>query len=374
MAALPPMRREILTEVLKIVFLSGALSIFLLISIYFSGKNPKSVFFINYQSINSILVMSDSLDSLFLAKNHVIQLRKKEMDDFELSLQYLEKYNENSDETESIKKIRILFENYKSNDKNLGYQEYVKLRKLLRNLIHENQKINSKIIADRESFATKILILSCIIFLLALAISVYFSEKLSGRIAQPIKKISEILQHKPSLGQKLKFPQPENLEIKVLIIELNDLWKRLGDLNNKNIKNLSAQRNELDTVFDAMEDAIFILDHLGKIEHHNKVFAKIMGAKINHLNFQPWNDVSLSSLAYIQLRNLLQKENFEGSDFFATVDNVGCIYRVRKRIIYDGNKNRCGTIYILHEITNTLSHEKFSELSLKLQESQSKYE
>ena len=65
MTALPPMRREILTEVLKIVFLSGALSLSLIISIYFSGKNPKSVFFINYQAINSILVMSDSWDSFF---------------------------------------------------------------------------------------------------------------------------------------------------------------------------------------------------------------------------------------------------------------------------------------------------------------------
>jgi PAS domain S-box-containing protein len=374
MTALPPMRREILIEVLKIVFLSGALSLSLIISIYFSGKNPKSAFFINFQSINSILVMSDSLDSLFLAKNHLIQLRKKETDDFEMSLQYLEKYNENNAESDSLKKIRVLFENYKSNDKNLGYSEYIKLRELLRNLIKENQKVNSKIIIDRESFATKILILSCIIFLLALSISVYFSEKLSGRIAQPIKKISEILQHKPSLGQKLKFPQPENLEIKILIIELNDLWKRLGDLNNTNVKNLSAQRNELDTVFDTMEDAIFILDHLGKIEHHNKVFSRIMGAKNHHLNFQPWNDVSLSSLAYIQLRNLLRKENFEEADFFANVDGVSRIYHVRKRIIYDGNKNRCGTIYILHEVTNTLSSEKFSEISLKLQEYQSKYE
>ncbi|APJ03739.1 PAS domain S-box protein [Silvanigrella aquatica] len=374
MTALPPMRREILTEILKIVFLSGALSLLLIISIYLSGKNPKSVFSNNYQSINSILVMSDSLDSLFLARNHLIELKKKEMEDFQSALDYLEKYNENPIEIDLLKKIKVLFESYKLNDKNLIYSEYVKMRELLKKLVEENQKSNAKIIADRESLTTKILILSCILFCFALFLSVYFSEKLSSRIAQPIKKIAEILQHKPSLGQKLKFPQPENLEIKILLIELNDLWKRLSDLHNANMKNLNAQRNELDAVFDAMEDAIFILDHLGKIEHHNKVFAKVMGAKANHLNFQAWNDVSLSSLSYIQLRNLLRKESFEETQFYAVVDQVGCLFQVRKKIIYDNNKNKCGTIYILHDITNTLSPEHFSELSLKLQEAQSKYE
>lgn len=374
MTALPPMRREILAEVLKIIFLSGTLALFLIVSIYFSGKSPKIVFFINYKSMNSILAISDSCDSFFLAKNHLIRLRKKEVEDFELSLTYLENYFNNNDTIQSLQKIRELFENYKLNNKNFEYTEYIKMRAYLRILIKENQKINSKIIEDRESFATKVLILSCIVFLLSFLISVYFSEKLSGKIAQPIKKISEILQNQPILGKKLKFPQPENLEIKNLIIELNDFWKRLGELNDTNVKNLNAQRNELNTIFDTMDDAIFVLDHLGRIAHYNKVFSSIMGAKKQYLNFQYWNDVSLSSLSYIQLRNLLRNENFEEVDFFATVENIGRIYRVRKRIIYDANHCRCGIIYILHEITNTLSPEKFSEMSLKLQEYQSKYE
>lgn len=369
MNVLPPMRREILFEVLKIVFLSSALSLFLIISIYFSGKNPKNAFYINYKSMNYLLIMSDNWDSIFLAKNHFIEIKKKEIDDFENSLIYLEKGSENID---SLKKIRTLFDKYKLMDKKVEYNEYIKIREILNKLIQNYQVLSEKIISDRESFATKILILSCFVFFISLIISIYFSEKISARIASPIKKISDILRNKPLLGQKLKFPQPENLEIKNLIFELNDLWKRLSEMNNLNLKSLTAQRNELDAVFDLIEDGVFILDHVGKIEHHNKVFANIIGVKSNHLNFQFWNDVSVSSLSYLQLRDHLRKENGDESLFWAFVDNADRIFSVKKQYIYDGNKNRSGTIHVLREMNRFLPAENFSEIVLKLKDSQSK--
>ena len=369
MNVLPPMRREILFQVLKIVFLSSALSLFLILSIYFSAKNPKNTLIFNYQSINSLLIMSDNLDSLFLAQNNLIQLRKKEVESFEDNLVKLENEKVNID---SFKKIRELFEKYKNNEKKMGYNEYFILRSLLKEQIQNYQEKTSKIIVDRESFTTKVLILSVIIFLISLIVSVYYSEKISGKIAYPIKKISEVLQNKPSFGQKLKFPLPENLEIKNLIIELNELWKRLSEINNNNVKSLNAQRNEFDVVLDTIEDPIVVLDHLGKIEHHNKFFANLVGAKPNSLNFQAWNDVSLSSLSYLQLRNLLRNENMEESLFWAVLDNSDKIFRLRKRYIFDSNKKRCGTIFILHDITYSFPLEKFKEMSLKLKESQTK--
>lgn len=374
MAVLPPMRREILAEVLKIVFLSGALSLTLIISIYFIGKNPYNIFYLNYQHINSMLVISDTLDSIYLTKKSFKQLQNNEKNDLELSLKYLEKNIDYNLGLKLIKKINILIDEYKNNGTYLSDGQFIQIRKLLRSLIQENEKNNSKIVLEKELFSKNVLFLSFFIFLLALFIAVYFSERLSGRISHPIKKISEVLQYKPNLGQKLKFPEPENLEIKNLIIELNDLWKRLSDLNSANIKNLLVQRNELDAVLDVIDDAIFILDHLGKIEHHNKTFAQIMGARKNYLNFQPWADVSLSTTSYIQLRNFLRKDNFEEGNFFASVDGRGHVFHVRKRIIYDGNKNRYGTIYILHDISSTFSSEKFSEISMNLQDAQSKYE
>lgn len=368
------MRREILIEVLKIIFLSGTLGLFLIIFIYFSSKNPKNVFFVNYQSTNAIMLMSDSLDSIYLSKNDNFSLLENEINNFRSSLDFLDKYYNNEVNTHALKKLRILFERYLKNKESLNYNNYAKMQEYLRIIMKDNQKHISKIIADRESFSTKMVFLSCLVFILALLISVYFSEKLSHKIAQPIKKIAEILQNKKLLDQKLKFPVPETLEIKLLILELTDLWKRLSDSHKQNLKNLQMQRNELNAVLDAMEDGIFIVDLQGRIEHYNKIFAKILGALEQSLSFQPWHDVSLSSLAYVQLRNLLRKENFEESEFFATVDEIGRIFLVRRKIIFDEYKNRCGTIYILHDITNKFSINKFQELSLRLQEEQSKYE
>ncbi|MBX9840113.1 MAG: hypothetical protein K2X69_17575, partial [Silvanigrellaceae bacterium] len=335
MNVLPPMRREILFQVLKIVFLSSALSLFLILSIYFSAKNPKNTLLFNYQSINSLLLMLDNLDSLFLAQNNLIQLRKKEVENFEENLAHLEKEKDN---LESLKKMREIFEKYKNNKRKMDYNEYFTMRSILKERIQNYQNKTSKIIADRESFTTKVLILSVIIFLISLSISIYFSEKISGKIAYPIKKISEVLQNKPSFGQKLKFPLPENLEIKNLILELNELWKRLSEIHNNNVKSLNAQRNEFDVVLDTIEDPIVVLDHLGKIEHHNKYFANLVGAKGHSLNFQAWNDVSLSSLTYLHLRNLLRIENMEETLFWTAVDHSDKIFRLRKRYIFDSNK------------------------------------
>jgi PAS domain S-box-containing protein len=157
-----------------------------------------------------------------------------------------------------------------------------------------------------------------------------------------------------------------------LILELNELWKRLSEIHNNNVKSLNAQRNEFDVVLDTIEDPIVVLDHLGKIEHHNKYFANLVGAKGHSLNFQAWNDVSLSSLTYLHLRNLLRIENMEETLFWTAVDHSDKIFRLRKRYIFDSNKKRCGTIFILHDITHSFSSEKFKEITLKLKDSQSK--
>ncbi|KAB8033513.1 PAS domain S-box protein [Fluviispira multicolorata] len=370
MIALPPMRRGILKEVLKIVFLFGALGFTLILFIHFSSKNPKNLISLNFQASNVIIEMFDHWELLNdhnINSNLVVTENKKS---FQQSLDFLEKYYSTNDTSIILHEMHLIFDKYKIKNNEISRQDYLQMRKLLKKIMKENQYKLSTLILSRERFSNKMVLLACLIFLIALGFSVYFSERLSSRIAYPIKKISEILQSKPDLNHKLKFPPPETLEIKVLTIEFIELWKRLSDLHKKNLKNLKLQRNELNAVFDSMEDAIVVLDNKGKIEHYNKLFLQIIGAKNESLLYQPWSDVSLSSITYMQLRNLVRNDNFEESNFWAFVDGNETIFRVRKRIINDEDKQRNGVILILHNLSNRYSAAQFKEIAIKLKTEQ----
>ncbi len=371
MNTLPPMRRGILKEVLKIVFLFGFLGFILIIIIHFSSKNPKKLYLLNFNSTSSIVSIYENWDSLYTKRLNQSETAKDDILSFQKSYDFLRQYYNTSQANVVLFEINKIFIKYNKNENIISVKDYAKMKDLLRKIMLENQYKLTKIILDRDSFSTKMVLLACFIFLVALLFSIYFSERLSSKIAFPIKKISEVLQCKPDLNHKLKFPEPETLEIKFLTLELLSLWKRLSDLHKKNLKNLRIQRSAMNTVFDAMEDAVVVIDSYGKIEHYNKLFLSVIGAKDSSLLFQIWYDVSLSSQAYIHLRNLVRKENFEESYFWAIVEGNECIFRVRKKYFYDEDMSKSGFIIVLHNLNNRYSSMQFKETAIKLKSEQS---
>ncbi|WP_186644387.1 PAS domain-containing protein [Fluviispira vulneris] len=370
MNTLPPMRRGILREVLKIVFLFGFLGFILIIIIHFSSKNPKNLYLLNFKSTSSIVTMYENWDTLYTKRLNHSETTVEHVKNFQISLDFLQNYYSTNQSYIVLYEIKKIFSKYNNNENAIRVADYNKMKDLLRKIMLENQYKLSKFIVDRDSFSNKMVLLACFIFLVALLFSIYFSERLSSKIAFPIKKISEVLQCKPDLNHKLKFPEPETLEIKFLTIELISLWKRLSDLHKKNLKNLRIQRSAMNTVFDAMEDAVVVVDSYGKIEHYNKLFLSVIGAKDLSLLFQIWYDVSLSSQAYIHLRNLVRRENFEESNFWAIVDGNECIFRVRKRYFYDEDMSKSGFIIVLHNLNNRFSSMQFKETAIKLKSEQ----
>lgn len=355
---LPPLRRRVLGQIIKIIFLFGSLCLFLIIAIHMSEPDPKKLFVENHKLTSEVISMLEKLDFLnsntLLKTNEEKILLKKELLN---SIQRVKKNNKSGSEQITIEQIEELLKDQEKPD------SYVKMPKLLVHLIEQTQTNIEETLNHRISFSKRVAIGACVIFLIGLIISIHFSEKLSESIAQPLKKITEVLQNKTKLNEKLKFPQPTSLEIKVLILELNDLWKRLSELNSKNLKNLESQKREMGAIFSAMEDAAVVFDSQNRIQHYNQGFLEILGLHDDKLIYeQKWDDLSLMSEAYLELRDLLRKDNYEETLFNCQIKGSEKIYRARKKLITDSLHNKLGTALLLHDITEKLPPHRFTEI------------
>ena len=358
---LPPLRRRVLVQIIKIVSLFACLGFSLIVVIHGSVSNPKIIVTRNQQITNEIIYMLESLDFINSINDEKSTLDPTEMQNkFKSSIEWLKKNNPSNAEEITLTQIEGIWKKYSlsSGDHN----DYIKIHQLLMRLITENQTAVSDTLNDQIAFSKRMTFLACIIFLIGLGISIYFSEKLSDSIAQPLKKITEILQSKPKLHEKLKFPIPTSLEIKVLILELNDLWTRLSELNMKNVQNLDFQKKEMEVIFSAMEDAAVVFDSQNRIQYYNQGFLDILGINDEKLILeQKWDDLPLVSDSYLQLRSLLRKNNFDEILFTCVIAEEDRIYRARKKIVFDSAQNKSGIIFLLHDITKKIPADKFKE-------------
>ncbi|MES2615683.1 MAG: hypothetical protein V4591_09735 [Bdellovibrionota bacterium] len=362
---LPPLRRQVLGQFIKIVFLFACLGFSLLVIIHESDSNPRTLIAQNHKVTNEVINMLEAWDFLKLTTS--LKSLNPEVK-FQSSLDQVKKYILKVEEEVTVKQIDELWKNQVKKGLSLVNQnDYMKMRLLLIRLITENQVDVAQTLNHQISLSKRIAFLAFIIFLIGLGITIYFSEKLSGSIAQPLKKITEALQSKPKLNQKLKFPVPTSLEIKVLILELNDLWKRLTELNAKNMQSLELQKREMEVIFSAMEDAAVFFDSQNRIQYYNTGFLEILEVKEGKFIFeQKWNDLSLMNDSYLQLRDLLRKDNFDEILYTCVINEEDKIYRARKKIALDAKNNKIGVILLLHDITKKLPTEVFRETLQKL--------
>lgn len=368
---LPPLRRQILSQIIKIVFLFGCLGFSLIVFIHESVSDPKTLISKSHTSTNEVIKMLEAIDFLH-AKTIAKSPREKTalINNFQSSLYWFKQSNKTFAEQITIRQIEDLWKKQNLQElignnaaTILKQEDYITMRRLLIRLISETQTDVAETLNHQISFAKRMVLLACVIFLVGLGISIYFSEKLSRSIAQPLRKITETLQNQPKLHEKLKFPIPTSLEIKVLISELNDLWKRLAELNSKNLQNLESQKGEMEAIFSAMEDAALVIDSQGYVQYYNQGLLDILGLKDEHfIDGQKWDDLSLMSAAYLQLRQLTQKDNYEEVLFACVINEEDKIYRARQKTVCNSSQNRLGSILLLHDITKKLPSDKFREI------------
>jgi PAS domain S-box-containing protein len=352
MNTLPPLRRKILTQILKIIFIFFILAFALIFTVQFSIFNPDQRISASYQFIHTIDNMEDIVDSIYQNKLTDKQ-RQNLMLDLDNKIIQVRSENKNTKYEEDTEKILQHLENIKTK-KTLQKEEYLEFKKSLRKLSTLNKVVTIETIKNRFAIARGILFSACFIFMITLIVSIYLSEQFSSNIVQPLKKMTEVLQNNPQLNQKLKFPEPNSLELKILIMELSDLWERLRDAEQVHLKKLDAQRKDLEAILSSIKDAILVLDDEGIVRHMNKGFYEFLGASEQEsLLYWKWEDLPLSTKAYLDLRETTRPDDFKESVLIQNKNDKIHYFLVRKNKILDESGNATGFIVVLHNINST---------------------
>lgn len=361
---LPPLRKKIFIEIVRIAFLLTCFGIILLVVVHKSSFISKSIIEKNHVRTNQFITMVetwDILNSKSLLKTDIEKEKlKKEFSDLITFIKKNEMKNEN---LVTISEIETQWNEIKTNKLNkINDQFYLSIKKLLMRMIRDNQITMAENLNHQIYFSKLAALFGCLLFFVGFLVSIYFSHRLSSNIAWPLKRMIEVLQGRPKLHEKLKFPIPTSLEVKILISEIDDLWKRLSELNNRNLRYLKSKQREMEVIFSAMEDAAVFFDAVNKIQYYNDGFLDILGVQDEKLiSEHKWDDLPLMGDSYLQLRKLLRINNFDEVLFTCVVNNEDRIYRVRKKIVSDENHDKLGIILLLHDITKRLPPETFKE-------------
>ncbi len=206
---------------------------------------------------------------------------------------------------------------------------------------------------------------SILFFIAVFVVESILADRLADGLSKPLKGIAEAIRSRPGFNQKLRFPKPDSLELDILMSEISHLWDQLGSFQKTNVQELSAEHKRLETVLSSMEDAVLVLDNAGRVLQVNEGMLQILGLPIRLVTGQPWSDLSTSHENYLKLREALRGGELEESSIELIVSGKKRVYSARNREILTRSKQRIGSLFLLHDITE--SQELLSVLSNELQ-------
>lgn len=222
-----------------------------------------------------------------------------------------------------------------------------------------------KIFAIGESF---------VFAFLSLLGSFIIADRLSNKIAEPLKSITGILRSKPQLGQKIEFPTPSALEFRALIDEFTELWNRLCEAEKGNIEKFKKQNQELETILSSVEDAVMVIDSMAKVSQINQRMCRILNVAEEVCIDKDFDDLPTISDNYLKMRELVETHHSLGNHVFQINTENGKVqfYSGRLKTVLDFNNKPLSKVILLHDITeirlrNNLRTECTLELSHELQ-------
>jgi PAS domain S-box-containing protein len=236
--------------------------------------------------------------------------------------------------------------------------EYHKYEDLLNRLIEVNQVAMFRLAEESTRLRNRVLLTSGLIFLVTVLIALYLADGLAIKVAMPIKEIAEALKNKPIPGDKLRLPTPTSLEIRILTHEMNQLWRRLSELRKLNIEEIATQRNKLEVVLEAVEDAILVIDSSNNVLQCSEGLLKIIGLPHDLVVGHPWLDLPTADEDYLRLRELLMPQLAERETVELNVDAEKRIFACRCRKITNKIGETTAIVYLLHDITERKQRER----------------
>jgi signal transduction histidine kinase len=356
--SLPSIRQKILRSFFLLVSGYAVLGVFLILAVFLASRMTPALIQFNYDSIAAASLMKDSWVSL--SHRHYVSRdeAKTLMAQFEQAITFEEKNADDADEKNVTSEIRKLWEYARQDLGRISKADADRMENLITALVVVNERGMFNIADESYRFSRRVLFGSIILFVTALMISVYIADGLATRLARPIKDMAERIKSRPLLGQKLKLPQSDSLEMRILTQELAGLWERLSDFTKLNVEEIKTQQKNLHTVLESIEDAVLVLDTEGRVVHANDGMLRLINLNSGAVNGQVWNDLSTMDENYLKLRSLLVPEMSKHKTIQLSFEGETRVYSGRYRDIRGATPlSTWGVIYLLHDITEIRQRE-----------------
>ena len=355
---LPPLRAKIRRSFSILTILYAMLGVFMVASVFLAvGVTPKAIH-MNYDSIEVAVEMDDSWNAIRNPQLFTPQPRQYWIDRFEKALQFEDSNITEPGEAELARDIKILWQINKAHLETVSVDDFRKMHELLNGIIAVNKKGMFKLAEENANFGRTVFLGSSGFFIVSLFLSFLLGDGLANRLASPLKEMAEELREAPSVGKKLRLPEPSSLEMRILTNEVTSLWDRVTEFKKANVEVLAAQTERLETVLASVEDAILVLDNEGTILHCGEGMLRLLSLTLAETVGHSWTDLPTAHENYIKLRSLLQSAMKGDNAVELTSGDKRLIYAGRHRDIVTKTGAKVGELYLLHDITETRHRER----------------
>ena len=181
--------------------------------------------------------------------------------------------------------------------------------------------------------------------IVAIAVTIILGFVISRSITEPIKDVTK----KAERMARGDFSQEVSVKSDDEIGQLAEMFNYLRLQLDKNLSQISGEKNKLETVLKHMADGLIAVDFSGKIIHANHAAAKMLKATEEEIEKESYDTLIKELNPELSLRNLKERCEMEpGNEVFESGGNT---YDIR----YDRFKDEAGTdmgiIMIIQNIT-----------------------
>ncbi len=290
---LPPLRRKILRGFLSIVSLYGVIG-FCLFSLAFwiaTNLTPRAVHR-NYDSIQWAIEMRESLAAIRHPGEHAPKDPSQWSLQFQTALNQAKRNITEPGEQDIVTGIDKMWEENKKTIPTTSEGVVTQIEGMLSKLIDINRLALYRVVEETQELKNFTFSATIVFFLIGLVMTLFRADSFALELAEPLKRIAEILRNKPKPGTKLKLPLANSLEVRILTQEIRSLWERVSEAEKHNLEHIMKQSQKLQAVLASIDDAVLVLEQDDIISHCNERMAELVGVKNRDLIIgRPWSDL-----------------------------------------------------------------------------------
>lgn len=358
MQSLPTLHRSVARAFMRVVLAFGCLGGVLMLGVFFAGRLPDLLVRMNYDSVAYARHMEEAANGLRFPDVY------GETPDYWRTAFHnaLNRARDNITEQDERAVVDALGSAWERFGAAASGSErdaaYAALRVRLDALVKVNERGMFRRLDENALMRDFIVLLGALMFLGGTIWAFFQADAIAARIAHPLRRAAEVFKDRPSLRGVLHLPEPQTLEVRILFDELERLWTRLGELEGLNVDALVEEKNKLEVILNAAEDAVLVLNAAGTVAHAGGRMLEILGLPAGAVRGKLWIDLSTAAPNYRTLREAL-KSDLQGSrdvelrppsrispsSSGAAAETV--VFAARRRELPGGR----GQVYLLSDVT-----------------------